>query len=396
MRSQHPWFLGMIGLMATLFGGVQPGIAQYNQNLSNPNFRGGTQGNNSAGLNAPAGRLNSQNRYTAPPQVAPTDPYGGGGGYGFPWARPFIDPYGSTLQGAASVMNAQGQYLNQRQEALLRQEDVKNAKLDRRRRIIDEYLYEKEVLPNDEQLREEKRRLRVQRAKNNPPETEVWSGYALNTLLRDMEQLHGRGIRGPNVPLDQEMLQHISISSIGSPTGRGGNLGLLKDGGKLEWPLSLQNPIFDKYRDNLETAFGAAVEDAKRGEIKFQTLQSLQATANTFQEALKKQVNNISGNDYIEGRHYLNLVDDSVKAMRDRNMLNLVKNDVMSPQGRNVAELVDFMGSKGLEFSPAVPGEETSYSALHRAMASYDRAMEYMVASQQAANQRQQQQRRQR
>ena len=68
----------------------------------------------------------------------------------------------------------------------------------------------------------------------NPPETEIWSGYSLNTLLANLQQLAGKGVEGPTVALDPASLKQINVTVKGQ-----GNVGLLKERGKLNWPFAL-------------------------------------------------------------------------------------------------------------------------------------------------------------
>ena len=60
--------------------------------------------------------------------------------------------------------------------------------------------------------------------------------------------------------------------------------------------------------------------------------------------------------------------------LRDRNQSNYF-NGNWSARGKSVAELVTFMGEKGLWFAPAAPGDEPAYLALYHALAAFDAGM---------------------
>src|SRR5437667_8617396 len=65
------------------------------------------------------------------------------------------DPYGGYLHGAADVIRAQGQFLIQTQEAYLKYQEFRSAKIGVRRKQLEQWLWERENLPTleDEQRR---------------------------------------------------------------------------------------------------------------------------------------------------------------------------------------------------------------------------------------------------
>src|SRR5262249_4018138 len=63
------------------------------------------------------------------------------------------DPYGGYLSGASQVINAQGGYLKDVQQAYLTKEQVNQAKIQTKRAAFDEWLYEKANTPTLEEQR---------------------------------------------------------------------------------------------------------------------------------------------------------------------------------------------------------------------------------------------------
>ena len=57
-------------------------------------------------------------------------------------------------------------------------EQVRQGRIDNRRRSFDEYLYERERRPSQEDERERARLENLRRSRNDPPITEIWSGLA--------------------------------------------------------------------------------------------------------------------------------------------------------------------------------------------------------------------------
>src|SRR5215469_16785756 len=72
-----------------------------------------------------------------------------------------------------------------------------------------------------------------------PTPAEVLSGKALNVLLRDLVKAHARGQRGPRVSLDAGLLRDVNLARPGDRP-----FGVLKNGGKLNWPVTFGSKRF--------------------------------------------------------------------------------------------------------------------------------------------------------
>ena len=106
----------------------------------------------------------------------PYFPYGG------------TDLLGSPLNGVANTISAQGQLMVSQQQAFLMREQVRGAKIANKRSAFDEYLYEKERTPTAEEERQRMNQGLLNRARNNPPQSEIWSGTAPNQLLTELRK----------------------------------------------------------------------------------------------------------------------------------------------------------------------------------------------------------------
>jgi hypothetical protein len=100
-----------------------------------------------------------------------------------PWAGYFSDPYG--LHGAADVIRAQGQLMKDQQDAYLKREQVRQARIDTHRKQLEQWLWERDHLPTVEDERERFREEQHRRALHDPPPTEIWTAISLNELLND-------------------------------------------------------------------------------------------------------------------------------------------------------------------------------------------------------------------
>jgi hypothetical protein len=298
----------------------------------------------------------------------------GAGAYGWGWSGPGTNPYYGYLSGAADVTIADAKYWKIIQEARLVREEANRSYLDTRRKIQEEAAYEraewlKQYDPLNVKIRDDAWNLAW--ARNDPPLPDILSGKALNTLLNHVSKQQGRGERGPNVPLNEDLLKGINLSGADTRA----NAGLLKFDGQLQWPLPLEGSDFADSRENLTKLLQDAVNRAKgNSQVSAGKLKDMKAELGRLNNTLLNNVGEMSPSDYLQAKRFLNLVDDSIKALEDPNAANFF-NQNWAAKSRNVAELVKYMSEKGLLFAPAVPGDADAYRALYRALQSFDAGM---------------------
>jgi hypothetical protein len=302
--------------------------------------------------------------------------YGGVGGYDSPYS-PYNNPYTANyaetpfrdyFSGIADLTNAYGKYKIDFQRARILHQQVEMAKLDYRRRQFDEWRYRIENMPDPEALRQRDRAREVARARRSPPITEVLTAKSLNDLLEHAKEGHSKGLVGPPLPLDDETLKRINVR-----TAHGGNIGLLKNG-KLSWPLPLRSADFEENRKKLETALEDGINRAKiNGSVDATLLKDMLTALRGLHTTLDKvdTVSKITTAQYIEGKRYLNFLDDAMRALQDPNVANYFGGKFQA-RGKTVGDLVQYMAAEGLEFAAAVPGDEAAYRAVHNALAAYD------------------------
>lgn len=292
-----------------------------------------------------------------------SNPYYGSSFYGY-----YPDPVGSYLSGVSDCINAEGNYLIQRQQAHMVEEDVKRSKIDTRRKTVDEYLYERDVLPTAEDDRERNRFEALKRSRNDPPITEIWSGLALNNLLVNIQRMQSQRGDGPTVPLDEDVLKHLNLTS-----GQGGNssIGLIKNGGKLSWPLPLRGRSYQKDRERLNELAAMAFKEAQSGAVSDDTLQGMIESVANLQGLLHQNIAELTTTDHIRSKRFLTEMEGTIKALQDPNVAKYLGGQ-WTPQGNTVGELVQQMTSQGLKFAPAVEGGKAAYQAMHTALVNYD------------------------
>jgi hypothetical protein len=305
-----------------------------------------------------------------------TGAYGGTGAYsssnGNPYSSLYQDPNGAYLEGGAAVINAQSRFMVSEQLAYQIREQARGEQVANRRKIFDQYLYEREKTPSAEQERQKAQRDQLDRSRNNPPVTEIWSGKALNDLLNDLRKLAASGelANGPTLPLplDEAELKRINV------TKDGGSIALLKNDGQFDWPIALNSPELQGQREQLAARAQAAVRQAEfNGRVDPVVLRQMGGDVDGLHERLRRKVKDVSPSEYIEANTFLHHFDQALHALGQPDAGSHFTGKYALKAG-NVADLVQQMVDKGLQFAPALPGDETAYNALHQALATYDRA----------------------
>jgi hypothetical protein len=300
--------------------------------------------------------------YTSPGMTAPvTAPYGGG--YANPYS-PSWDPDSGYLRGAADVMGAEGQFRLQNEQARQIREQTRQAAIDTRRRAFDEWLYERANTPTPQEDRERLDKASLRYHLTNPTLPEIYNGTSLNALLDQLQQMQSKGMRGPTIPLDEELLKQINVNP-----GTGGNVGLLKNVGPLTWPKALSGTDFEVERNNLERNLAEAKSEVtKHGTVDRGRLKDMVADVEKMSERLAQGIGDITPSPYIEARRYLNLLNDALRALQNPDAVNYFTGKYEA-RGKSVGELVKNM--TGLKFAQAAPGEEKAYQELYQGLKAY-------------------------
>lgn len=299
--------------------------------------------------------------------LSTTGGYGGGGygGYGS-----YIPPFGAELQGYADLTRATGQYWKDISQARLKREEYLRSALDTERKRIELRRWYESTKLTAQQMRDRELATDLERARKNPPGTEIWSAKPLNDLLRSI-QSHKLTAAVPPT-LDEGILPHINLTD---GTSRG-NVGMLKDGGNLDWPESLKESIFDKGRNRLARNLRLAVDQLKHNDpLEVSLVKDIKADFAEMSKLLSDNAGDLSPAQYIEAKRFLNQLSEAIRSLSDPKAVNYF-NGKWVARGKNVAELVSFLTKEGLVFAPASPGDESAYNALYVAMRNYEAALQ--------------------
>jgi hypothetical protein len=218
------------------------------------------------------------------------------------------------------------------------------------------------------------RALELRHARNSPPATEIYSAKPLNVLLADLAGMYAQGASFRPVKLAPEVLEHLNVT----PTAGEANFGLLKDGGKLRWPMAWhRRPLAAasaELRTALESSLKEVLAQARKRPPDADRLDELRHDLEELQTLLKAKIEEVSASTFIEANRYLTELDDALKVLERGDATRFVNGAYALDPARikTVPDLVAFMADKGLRFAPAVDGDELAYQALHLALVSCD------------------------
>ncbi len=300
---------------------------------------------------------------------------------GYGW-RPYWGYWGGAYgytSGVAQYYSSAGQYQIDRAQAELINDQVRQSKLDTRRRINDEWRYEQSLIPKNEDLRQRDREYASRRARNDPPQAEIWSGAAMNTLLKDMLKFEGQsGIRGPDIHIDPDVVRRLNVVVAGTTSG---SVSLIREGQPLTWPPVLLNDDFNAVRGTIDSQLPLAVEKVKVGSGgKNEPLLKVLADLGKMKKTLDANVDNYSADDWIAGNRFINQLRESAKMLQKPNASNYFNGKWMAT-GSTVGDLIYNMGQKGLAFAPCAEGDEDAYNIAFRLMSNYDAGLGRASAS---------------
>jgi hypothetical protein len=282
-------------------------------------------------------------------------------------------PMNGYLTGVSSVIGAQGQYLQDYQSARMSAQQVEQEKIRTRAMLRAQERYEASLQPTAQDIADQRRERELRWARRDPPRTDIWSGDALNALLKAAGRIQSQGVRGPLVPLDPEVLRQINLSG---GTSRGPSTVLRN--GKPRWPLVLQEEIFTPERKEVERLLPVAAMEAREGDVQLATFRGLTAAVDRINGKIDAAAQNMSLQEIAQAQRYTGQLKDALSLLKDPNVANYF-NGKWEAQGRDVGELIYNMTRNGLSFAPASETGRTAYQALYQAMATYDMGLTQLV-----------------
>ena len=270
------------------------------------------------------------------------------------------------------------------QQANLLREEVYRSRSATRMKIFDEWKYYRDNTPTYEETRQRSLKDRLSQAVNNPPLSAIWSGATLNDLVSIIHQTEtAAGVRGPTVDLARDVVASINWTT--NPDAPG--LGMVKNGStELRWPATLALARFEPQRREIARLLDEAITAARERSPNARKLASqLSDRLDAMREDLRALRPTETPEEYLEAAGHLRRMSDAVASLKNPGAYRLLGERI---QAGTVGDLVDQMTARGLRIGAAAPGDESYYTALYDAMATYERGLNRMTKGEGRANAR--------
>jgi hypothetical protein len=149
---------------------------------------------------------------------------------------------------------------------------------------------------------------------------------------------------------------------------------LLRDDGNLRWPTALRTAAYQAEVKQLNDLIPRAIRQAAAGTLDASTLNSLEENADQIRRKLTASTASLAPANYAQAKRFLNALDDALRALNQVDVA-MYFNGRYEAKGETVADLVTHLQKSGLQFAPAIDGNETAYRALHQAMVTYAQSL---------------------
>jgi len=300
----------------------------------------------------------------------------GGAGYGGSTLSTGYNPYagytGGGLSGAADVLFADGRYLIQEEQARKMRTDWKVAELDYRKKLFDYNEYIRANTPTFAETQEKLAASVLRRIQNTASIGEIWSGQAQNVLLKDFAKLQLKKLDFPEMPIPEEVLRKINVTS------KGANMGALRNGGDLSWPTALSDLAPKEIKRDMDVQARELYRQAEQtGKADPATAKDLRTNIRRLRDLLVGKVSDLPTDQYSDSKEFLNNLDEAIRAVERGDAPTFFEfQKFVRGEKRTVQDLVNYMNERGLTFAPAsMEGDAAAYQALQQAMAAADIAM---------------------
>ncbi len=304
----------------------------------------------------------------------PYNPYGGGGGGygGYGYGAGIYGPgfgTGQVLQGSADVMRSYGQVINAQESARLLREQALQAKLETRKKAFELEMYIKANTPTYTQEQERIVKSTLRRIQTNSLPGEVTNGKSLNFLVDDLRKFPGKKISLEPITLSEGVLSHLNV------TKNTYGLGILRDDGRVNWPVALQERMSVMQRKDMDEKLKELVKGAYRSKMDVNVLNAVRAEVDKMRDDLVKRFNDVPTAQYIDAKRFLQEFHESTVAIEKGEAPIQANFQRFIEGGKSVQDVADYMVQNGLRFGPATANDEPAYRSAHSALASYDIAM---------------------
>ncbi len=196
----------------------------------------------------------------------------------------------------------------------------------------------------------------------DPPLSAIWSGDAPNARLKELKDLLKRGQALPRTTIDAKVLRAINLAKGEKNLSDS----LFRQPDKLPWPAVLKGPEFESARKRFDKHFAGAAKAVREGAAPMEIGTELKQAAEDLRKALLEQAGDLGPNEYIQGKRFLNQLEQALKGLQDPALKQLLVLHDKLARCKTAAELVAFLAEEDLHFGPALPDQRAAYEDLYR------------------------------
>jgi len=289
---------------------------------------------------------------------------------------PYVSGRGGALQGGADVIFAEGWFMMDTEQARMMRTKWKMEELDYKKKVFDLNTYIRANTPSYAEVKEKLDQDIIRRVRNTASNGEIWAGQAQNLLLKDFAKHPGKKVTDLEINLPEEVLKKLNVTSAGGTAG--GSLGVLRNGGDLDWPPALLELASKDTKRDMDTQAKELYRQAEQaGKVDPATAKDLKTNVKILRDRLVSNVNVIATDQYADAKRFLNDLEDAVGAVQRGDAPNFFAFQKFVKEGKHsIQDVIEFMNARGLSFAPAVSeADQSAYQALHQALAAYNIAL---------------------
>jgi hypothetical protein len=204
----------------------------------------------------------------------------------------------------------------------------------------------------------------LRRLRENPSESDLTGGDALNVLLGDLSdpRISPSSWRAAKVDLPADTIQKVPFQYASA----GGVISMRRLKASASWPVSLRYEALEFYRASYLEAVDTLLTQCRQKKL---TPEAVEAVGKAVRDLRAKAAATIAANnrDYqFESRRYLDELERSARMLTRTSFIEDLLGEIGDYRGATVGELLDFMRRYNFHFGPADdPDERQLYVTIY-------------------------------
>jgi hypothetical protein len=202
------------------------------------------------------------------------------------------------------------------------------------------------------------------RLRENPTESDLMTGDALNALLQDLTapKISPSTLMHTRIPLSVQLVQRVPLQY---PT-LGGTISLRALTVTEGWPLALRGDEFALERKGYLREVDHVLEQITQGKLMPEAVKSLKQAIDWLQTKVDATIPQSDLKSYLQAKNFIKELSECARMLQSQVVEKVIARLERYP-GTTVAELLEFMVENNLQFAPAseLGGEREVYRQLY-------------------------------